>query len=122
MTATLTSPASRVDAREAKQAARAFTAAQLRADGHVVFNPAEEDEREYGEGFNRSETGDLKDIPTFDLRKALLTDLTYILEQATAIALLPGWEQSRGAKIEQGLADALWIESASVADWIKRAQ
>ena len=72
-------------------------AARLRGLGFVVFNPAEYDEQVYGEGFNKSETGDLKDIPQFNLRKALAVDLEFITLHAEVIALLPGWEKSKGA-------------------------
>jgi len=85
-------------------------AAKLRAEGHVVFNPAEEDELKYGEGFAKSERGDLADIPQFDLRKALMADLAYICEQATAIAALPGWQDSKGATAELAVGRALGLE------------
>ena len=85
-------------------------AAKLREQGHVVFNPAEWDEIVYGEGFSKSETGDLKDIPAFDLRSALLKDLEFICTQADAIALLPGWESSKGANAELATARVFGLE------------
>lgn len=85
-------------------------AAKLREQGHVVFNPAEYDELIYGEDFSKSETGDLADIPTFDLRAALMKDLEYICNQATAIALLPGWESSKGALAELAVAKVFDLE------------
>ncbi len=83
---------------------------KLRAAGHVVFDPAENEEQIFGEGFNRSEHGDLNDIPQFKYREALAKDLEYICEQATAIAMLPGWETSKGANAELAVAKAIGLE------------
>jgi hypothetical protein len=83
---------------------------KLRNEGHEVFNPAEVDEAMYGEGFNKSETGDLKDVPKFDLKKALFSDVTYILNRATHIALLPNWETSKGAQMELALSNLIGLE------------
>ena len=85
-------------------------AAKLRAEGHHVFNPAECDEETYGTGFNTSETGSFKDIPAFDLKTALHKDLTFICLTADAIALLPGWEKSKGVAAELATAKALDLE------------
>ena len=83
---------------------------RLRADGHEVFCPAEEDIRMYGSRVCASPTGDLADIdPTikFSLREALFRDCTYICLHADTIAMLPGWENSKGATAEYSLAVAL---------------
>lgn len=85
-------------------------AAKLRYEGHLVFNPAEVDEGKYGKDFAKSETGDLKDIPFFDLRSALAIDINFILTKATAIALLPGWEGSKGVAAELAAAQAIGLE------------
>jgi hypothetical protein len=66
----------------------------LRRQGHEVFNPAEEDIKR--QGFDVS-----------DLRAALSADTKYICEEADAIAMLPGWENSKGARAEHALALAL---------------
>jgi hypothetical protein len=97
----------------------AFDAAakQLREAGHTVFNPAEND-RENGfdatglKGHEAAEHG-------FDLRTALKQDLSWICDHAEGIALLEGWEKSRGAKAEVALADALVIPAWRVWAWIK---
>lgn len=82
----------------------------LRRQGHEVFCPAEEDVKIYGERVYASPSGLLSDIDPdikFSLREALLRDCVYICETATAIALLPGWENSKGATAEHALAIAL---------------
>lgn len=85
-------------------------AEELRKMGHEVFNPAARDIKVHGEVFD-SPTGDLKDITPrgFDLRKALAADTAYICLRADAIALLPGWENSKGARAEHALAVALGL-------------
>ena len=71
----------------------AFHAAakHLRAQGYTVINPAEiEPDEQTWEAFMRADI------------KALM--------DADAVAVLPGWEQSRGAKIEVELARQLGME------------
>lgn len=86
-------------------------AARLRGMGYAVFNPAERDEAAHGKGVSDSPTGNLDDIKVgFSLREALAADTQYICLTADAIALLPGWEKSRGAQAEKALADALGHE------------
>ena len=87
-------------------------AAMLREARYTVFNPAERDEAAHGKGVNASPTGDLKDIAHtgFSLREALAADTEFICKEADAIALLPGWENSKGARAELALAEALGLE------------
>lgn len=87
-------------------------AKSLELSGHEVFNPAQRDIDKYGEQVYNSATGDFKDIEHlgFSLREALAADTKYICEQAEAIVLLPGWEQSKGAVAEKTLAEALGLE------------
>lgn len=83
-------------------------AAKLRAQGHTVFNPAENDLLRYGSNF--------LDNPTvFDPRKTFGDDTRWICEYADAIALLPGWENSTGVKAELALAKALHLEVFEIA-------
>lgn len=87
-------------------------AAQLREQDHVVFNPAEQDIVFYGEGVNPP-SGDPKDSAghtPFDIKKSLMTDVDWICNHADAIALIPGWESSKGAQAEKALAEALGLK------------
>lgn len=94
----------------------AFMAAanQLRSEGHSVFNPAERDIERHGTDISKGNpTGSLtiaaKDHG-FNLRVALCDDLTYICQTADAVALLPGWENSKGANAEKATAEALGLK------------
>lgn len=90
-------------------------AAKLRAQGHIVFNPAERDIERTGVDISKGNaTGD-NDLATtqhgFNLREALKDDLEFICLEADAVALLPGWENSKGAHAERAtaLALGLWV-------------
>lgn len=65
-------------------------AAELRAVGHQVMNPAE---------FPHDGPQD-----TFPLRKAFAAYCKFICEDADTIVLLPGWEKSLGVSAELALA------------------
>jgi hypothetical protein len=87
-------------------------AAALRAEGHEVFNPAQRDIERHG-GVDISADNHAGDPALaanthgFSLREALADDTAYICKEADAIALLPGWESSKGARAEHALAFAL---------------
>lgn len=81
-----------------------FDAAErLREQGHEVFCPAEWDVREHG--FTR----DGQAPEGWSLREGLADDLWYLCYEAELVALLPGWERSRGAAAEVAAAQALDI-------------
>jgi hypothetical protein len=86
-------------------------AAKLRGERHIVFNPAERDEEMHGKGVSNSPTGDLQDIAKtgFSLRDAMEADMVWICRHGDAIALLPGWENSKGATAERALGVALGL-------------
>lgn len=92
----------------------AFNAAtaKLRAEGHTVFNPAERDILRHG-GIDISKgnaSGSQEQAAKeygFSLRDALADDTWWICQEADAIAMLPGWENSKGARAEHALAHAL---------------
>jgi hypothetical protein len=87
--------------------------AKLRADGHFVFNPAERDRERDGKDWGEEvKSGDLAEASAkgFNLREALGDDLAFICKEAEAIALLPGWEKSKGATAEFSTAVALGLQ------------
>jgi hypothetical protein len=88
------------------------TAAMLRSQGHEVFSPAEHDIQTNGEDFHVSNPeGDTKNAESngFSLRGALKADLDWICDHAEGIYLMPGWENSRGARTEHALAVTLGL-------------
>lgn len=91
----------------------AFHAAQaeLERRGLEVFNPAARDTAQYGATMFASEAGTQEQIDAkgFNLREALHADTEFITLHADAICTLDGWEQSKGAKAEVALAEALGL-------------
>ena len=82
-------------------------AAILTAQGHEVFNPAQND-RDHG--FDASGlVGHEAERLGFSLRRALKQDLSWICDHAEALVLLEGWERSKGVRAEMALAEALGI-------------
>ncbi len=89
------------------------TAEKLRRAGHTVFNPAELDIERDGKNWGDVQAnGDLEAAKAkgFCLRTALGDDLAWICGTANAVALLPGWEKSKGATAEKATAEALGLE------------
>lgn len=76
--------------------------------GWEVFNPAALDHEVYG-STEATEDAMLDDRQGF-LRKALGSDLKWICKKADAIAMLPGWEKSLGARAEHATAVALGLQ------------
>lgn len=90
-------------------------AAKLREGGHHVFNPAERDiERHNGVDISKgNSTGSQEEAAKqhgFSLREALADDTAWICKEANTIAMLPGWENSKGARAEWHLSLALGHE------------
>ena len=91
-------------------------AEDLRALGHEVFNPCDRDRNAHGNDVNDSATGDLGDVPQFDLRSALGDDLAWICHEADVVVVLPGWEKSKGATAEVSTAKALGLPVIELAE------
>lgn len=89
-------------------------AATLRAAGHVVFNPAERDIEHHGVDISKGNTAGCEELAAkehgFNLREALKDDLEFICLHADAVAVLPGWEKSKGAQAEVATAYALGLQ------------
>ncbi len=75
-------------------------AMELRKQGHTVVNPAEID---MALGLNPAIPVDDEDQIPFDIQDILRNDFQEVLK-ADAIVLLPGWEDSSGAKDERHIA------------------
>jgi hypothetical protein len=88
----------------------------LKAIGYTVCNPADRDREAHGDIGWSYTTGDLDAVAEqgFSLREALAYDTDWISKHADAVAVLPGWEASRGARAEVALAHALGILVAPV--------
>lgn len=83
----------------------AFTeaAANLRAEGHIVINPAELDSPEMQAQALASPDGNLASLEKLTKETwgdVLARDVKVISDGAEAIAVLPGWHKSRGARLE----------------------
>lgn len=66
--------------------------------GHEVFNPAGQQEHDAS------------------LRECLAVDLAWLCRHAEAVALLDGWQTSRGALAERAAAQALGLKVAPYWD------
>ena len=86
-------------------------AVKLRAQGHVVFSPADADIQRIGKDVSAEfPTGNADKLARkygVTIRECLGEDLAWICEHAEAIALLPGWDRSLGATAEWATALAL---------------
>lgn len=95
----------------------ADAAFRLRLVGFEVFNPAEND---IANGIELGKFNGTENLSEhgFSLRDILKQDLTWICDNAEGIAVLPGWEKSKGANTEVSLALALGLPSQSYRTWI----
>ena len=86
---------------------------KLRAEGYVVFSPAEHDRDLWPDldWPNLSGNLEMDGLTLPDMRKVIKGDLDWIADNADAIALLPGWQNSRGCRVEHalGIFLGLWI-------------
>lgn len=72
----------------------------LRNFGYTVISPAELDEPEVREEALADPTGSVNNISGMTWGDFLARDVKLVSDEATGIALLPGWQQSRGARLE----------------------
>ena len=82
-------------------------AADLRAMGHRVYNPAE---------FPHD-----GDEASFPLRRAFAAYSAFICLEADTIVVLPGWEKSRGAAAEMALARVCGLDCVEFGEYVKQA-
>jgi hypothetical protein len=98
-------------------------AARLRIEGHEVFSPAEHAQERVGEALYQQKDGNEDElakrigVSTMELRrKVFADDLGWICAEADGVALLPGWETSKGANAEKAAAEALGLEVIYLAE------
>jgi Domain of unknown function (DUF4406) len=92
-------------------------AVQLREAGFEVFNPVEHT-RSLGIQFDQLVASVADDLVEGRIRSFLLDDITWILEHADGIALLPGWQNSAGALAEVAVAKAVRMPVATITHWL----
>ncbi len=72
----------------------------LRAEGHEVFNPAE-----------------LK-LEQESIRAIMAVETDWICREAEAMAMMPGWSESLGARAELALARALGLKATGIPGFL----
>lgn len=100
----------------------AFFSAQLSLEekGYTVFNPAKKDVDTFGDVFDQCTEGSHEQFYQLladrgiqqrpDMRHFARIDLNWIIDNATAICPLEGWQKSKGARTEMALAEWLGLE------------
>ena len=80
-----------------------FAYAEALTDGGwEVFNPAQNDLDNWGDMDGVKKNA--------NYRECLYQDLSWITQEADAIAMMPGWENSKGARAEWATAVAIGIQ------------
>lgn len=89
--------------------------ARMRALGHEVFSPADQD---LSRGNDPADRGtDFCHDPAY-LRTALGEDLAWITGQADMVVVLPGWQRSKGAQAEVHAALAVGAPVQELAGFL----
>lgn len=78
---------------------------KLRKQGYIVVSPVELDEPDIYEQAINSPDGDPSNMPNGRSWGDFLSrDVKVVADMATAVCLLPGWQDSRGACLEASVA------------------
>lgn len=83
-------------------------AAELRALGHIVYNPAEIEPDEY----KKISEEEAKVYHNSGYRNCLQKELVWICEHGEGMYMLKGWEQSKGANSEFATGKAIGLTFA----------
>lgn len=92
--------------------------ALLTAAGWVVFNPAKKDQESGLSVEGLEGTVEELDAAGFDFAEAADWDLGTLVHRVEAIAMLPGWRKSKGARAEYAVARWLGLK---VYEWNRYA-
>jgi len=79
-------------------------ATELRAEGYDIHSPAEMDDPEVREAALASPDGNLKGFNLGTWGDFLSRDVKLIADELGGVILLPGWERSKGARLETFVA------------------
>jgi hypothetical protein len=79
----------------------------LREQGYEVFSPAEK-------GMEKHAGSQYENLAF--RRAVFLLDTEYICNEADAVAMMPGWEKSSGARAEKALAEAIGLKVMILED------
>ncbi|AYN58509.1 nucleoside 2-deoxyribosyltransferase [Arthrobacter phage Liebe] len=91
-------------------------AERLRAAGYDVVSPAE---IELAEGFDPATPA--SDYTSADYYAAMRRDIALILD-VDGVALLPGWDRSKGARVEAAVASAIGIPARVLRVWVDQSE
>lgn len=83
--------------------------AYLRSLGHTVFSPSEHTRKLYGDDIYRKNPEGDEEKAGIDGRLVFSDDIDYIINEAEAIAMMPGWRNSKGARAEHAVAVAIGL-------------
>ena len=100
----------------------------LRDQGYDVWSPARNDIVKYGPFYRECPNGSAEELarcnPRPAYRDVLRDDLNFLLDTDCIVALMPGWENSKGARVEFHLAHCLNLEimfleelTTTAVDW-----
>jgi hypothetical protein len=92
---------------EHNRPAFAAEAARLRALGYRVLSPAE---KMGTEDVEAAIARGSKHLDSADYHRFMREDLLWILTECDAVQLLPGWEASRGARVERDVAEVIGLQ------------
>lgn len=94
--------------------------AAFRSRGYTVFSPVEVTRALCGaDFFERNPTGDPALAADFNLREAMAENLRFICQGADALALLPGWENSKGTAVEIAIAKLLGLPQYPIEELLQ---
>lgn len=86
-----------------------FWAKKLRAEGHEVWSPEEHSRVLYGDDIYLNNPEGDEEKAGIDGKLVFSDDISTIIDWAEAIAMMPGWRKSKGARAEHAVAVAIGL-------------